>query len=170
MNDYEKQGMFYLGRKFDMAKSELGDRLLYDSRDLVTHGVCVGMTGSGKTGLCIGLLEEAAIDGVPSIVIDPKGDLANLLLTFPELRGEDFRPWVSEEEAGKQNISLDELRSEAGGDVEGGPGPMGPGSRTDQAPQRGCRVCRLHPGLHRRTAGEHTQVLRGTGQGRARRR
>jgi hypothetical protein len=109
MNDYEKRGVFYLGRKFDMAKNELGDSLLYDSRDLVTHGVCVGMTGSGKTGLCIGLLEEAAIDGVPSIVIDPKGDLSNLLLAFPELRGEDFRPWVSEEEAGKQNLSPDEF-------------------------------------------------------------
>ncbi len=81
------RAVFYLGRKFDMAKKELGDPLLYDSKDLVTHGVCVGMTGSGKTGLCIGLLEEAAIDGIPSIVIDPKGDLANLLLTFPDLRG-----------------------------------------------------------------------------------
>jgi hypothetical protein len=109
MNDYEKQGVFYLGRKFDMAKNELGDPLLYDSMDLVTHGVCVGMTGSGKTGLCIGLLEEAALDGVPSIVIDPKGDLSNLMLTFPELRAEDFRPWVSEEEAGKQGLSLDEF-------------------------------------------------------------
>jgi hypothetical protein len=109
MKDYEKQGVFYLGRKFDMAKNELGDPLLYDSADLVTHGVCVGMTGSGKTGLCIGLLEEAALDGVPSIVIDPKGDLSNLMLTFPELRAEDFRPWVSQEEAGKQGLSLDEL-------------------------------------------------------------
>ncbi len=109
MNDYEKQGVFYLGRKYDLAKRELGDLLLYDSKDLVTHGVCVGMTGSGKTGLCIGLLEEAAIDGVPSIVIDPKGDLSNLLLTFPGLNAEDFRPWVSEEEAGKQNLSPDEF-------------------------------------------------------------
>ncbi len=68
------------------------DLLLYDSKDLVTHAVCVGMTGSGKTGLCISLLEEAALDGVPSIIIDPKGDMANLLLTFPELRKEDFCP------------------------------------------------------------------------------
>jgi hypothetical protein len=109
MNDYEKQGVFYLGRRYDMAKKELGDLLLYDSKDLVTHGVCVGMTGSGKTGLCIGLLEEAAIDGVPSIVIDPKGDLADLLLTFPGLNAEDFRPWVSEEEAGKQGLSPEEF-------------------------------------------------------------
>jgi hypothetical protein len=65
---------------------------LYDSKDLTTHAMCVGMTGSGKTGLCVGLIEEAALDGVPSIVIDPKGDLADLMLTFPALRPEDFRP------------------------------------------------------------------------------
>ncbi|MDY6827624.1 MAG: DUF87 domain-containing protein [Bacillota bacterium] len=65
---------------------------LYDSKDLVTHGVCVGMTGSGKTGLCITLLEEAALDNIPAIVIDPKSDLTNMLLTFPELRPENFRP------------------------------------------------------------------------------
>lgn len=109
MKDYEKLGVFYLGREFDMSTDQLGDPLLYDSRDLVTHGVCVGMTGSGKTGLCIGLLEEAALDGIPSIVIDPKGDLADLLLTFPDLGGEDFRPWVSEEEAAKQGLSVEEF-------------------------------------------------------------
>jgi len=84
MTDFEKLGQFYLGRKYDMSsKTPLADLLLYDSKDMVTHGVCVGMTGSGKTGLCIGLLEEAAIDNIPSIVIDPKGDMSNLLLTFP---------------------------------------------------------------------------------------
>ena len=83
---YEKLGAFYLGKGYDLAsKSRTDDLLLYDSRDLVTHAVCVGMTGSGKTGLCLGLLEEAAIDGIPSIIIDPKGDLSNLLLTFPGL-------------------------------------------------------------------------------------
>jgi hypothetical protein len=92
--DYEKLGVFYLGKRKDD-----GGLLLYDSADLVTHAVCVGMTGSGKTGLCIGLLEEAAIDGIPAIVIDPKGDLANLLLTFPELRPQDFEPWVNADEA-----------------------------------------------------------------------
>ncbi len=87
MEDFEKLGAFYLGREYDLAtKKAEKTSLLYDSKDLVTHAVCVGMTGSGKTGLCIGLLEEAAIDGIPAIVIDPKGDLANLLLTFPELR------------------------------------------------------------------------------------
>ncbi len=88
--DYEKMGVFYLGKADD------GGPFLYDARHLLTHGVVIGMTGSGKTGLSIGLLEEAAIDGIPAIVIDPKGDLSNLLLTFPELRPEDFAPWVPE--------------------------------------------------------------------------
>lgn len=109
MEDFEKLGAFYLGREYDLSSKEAGGLLLYDSKDLVTHGVCVGMTGSGKTGLCVGLLEEAAIDGIPAIVIDPKGDLANLMLTFPEMRPEDFRPWVSQEEAGKKGLSVDEF-------------------------------------------------------------
>src|SRR5262247_2506342 len=91
MQDFEKLGVFYMGRAFDLAKKKrLDDLILYDSRDLVTHAVCVGMTGSGKTGLCLSLIEEAAIDGVPAILIDPKGDLADLLLTFPRLAPEDF--------------------------------------------------------------------------------
>ncbi len=112
MEDFEKLGAFYLGREYDLSTKEMGGLLLYDSKDLVTHGVCVGMTGSGKTGLCIGLLEEAAIDGVPSIVIDPKGDLADLMLTFPELRPEDFRPWVSQEEAAKKSLSIDDFATQ----------------------------------------------------------
>ncbi|MEO8026035.1 MAG: DUF87 domain-containing protein, partial [Bryobacteraceae bacterium] len=99
MQDYEKLGVFYLGRH-----TEDRTNLLYDSKDLVTHAVCVGMTGSGKTGLCLGLLEEAAIDGIPAIVIDPKGDLANLLLTFPQLSGADFEPWVNADEARNQGL------------------------------------------------------------------
>ncbi len=76
--DYEKLGAFYLGRVFDAAAGKLSDEpLLYDSRDLTTHAICVGMTGSGKTGLCLAMLEEAAIDGIPAICIDPKGDLGN---------------------------------------------------------------------------------------------
>src|SRR4030095_8627517 len=79
--------------------------LLYDSKDLVTHAVCVGMTGSGKTGLCLALLEEAAIDGIPAIIVDPKGDLGNLLLTFPNLRPEDFEPWIDPADATRAGIS-----------------------------------------------------------------
>ena len=103
MTDYEKLGAFYLGRPYDLAtrSGEAGGALLYDSRDLVTHGVIIGMTGSGKTGLGIGLLEEAAIDGVPAIAIDPKGDLANLLLTFPDLSAAAFRPWINEDDAAR---------------------------------------------------------------------
>ena len=86
MQDFEKLGVFYLGKPYDPETNKAKDEpLLYDSKDLVTHAVCVGMTGSGKTGLCISLLEEAAIDGIPAIAIDPKGDLTNLLLTFPKL-------------------------------------------------------------------------------------
>lgn len=106
MPDFEKLGVFYLGRPYDLAaKSPKPGLLLYDSKDLVTHAVCVGMTGSGKTGLCIGLLEEAAIDGIPAIVIDPKGDIANLLLTFPDLQGQDFLPWVNPDDAKKKDLT-----------------------------------------------------------------
>ncbi len=109
MENYEKLGAFYLGRPYDLAERKaLDGLLLYDSKDLVTHAVCVGMTGSGKTGLCIGLLEEAAIDGIPAIVIDPKGDLPNLLLTFPGLRPEDFAPWVNTDDARKKGLSREE--------------------------------------------------------------
>jgi hypothetical protein len=66
------------------------------------------MTGSGKTGLCLALLEEAAMDNIPAIVIDPKGDISNLLLTFPELDGKSFRPWINEDDAAKKGISPDE--------------------------------------------------------------
>ncbi len=112
MQDFEKLGVFYLGKPVDpKTKRETDTPLLYESKDLVTHVVCVGMTGSGKTGLCIGLLEEAAIDSVPAIAIDPKGDISNLLLTFPNLRPEDFRPWISEDEARTKGMSADDFAS-----------------------------------------------------------
>jgi hypothetical protein len=105
---FEKLGVFYLGRTVDPRRPDApSEPLLYDAKDLTTHAVCVGMTGSGKTGLCIGLLEEAAIDGIPAIVVDPKGYLGNLALTFPELRAEDFRPWVDESEAARAGAGLD---------------------------------------------------------------
>ena len=107
--DYEKLGVFYLGREFDPQKPDPGPDLLYDSRDLTTHAVCIGMTGSGKTGLCVSLLEEAALDGIPAIVIDPKGDIGNLLLTFPELRAADFKPWVDPGEAARKGKSVPEF-------------------------------------------------------------
>ena len=104
--DFEKLGVFYMGRPYDLAaKQAKPGWLLYDSKDLVTHAVCVGMTGSGKTGLCLALLEEAAIDNIPAIIIDPKGDLGNLMLTFPSLKGEDFQPWINEDDARKKGLS-----------------------------------------------------------------
>lgn len=104
--DFEKLGVFYLGRPYDLtSKQAKPGWLLYDSKDLVTHAVCVGMTGSGKTGLCLALLEEAAIDNIPAIIIDPKGDLGNLMLTFPGLKGEDFQPWINEDDARKKGVS-----------------------------------------------------------------
>jgi hypothetical protein len=107
MKDIEQLGVFYLGRESDPSGKQLGDAVLYDSRDLVTHALCVGMTGSGKTGLCLSIVEEAAIDRVPVIAIDPKGDLGNLLLTFPRLAAEDFRPWIDEEDARRAGLTPD---------------------------------------------------------------
>jgi len=107
VSDYEKLGSFYLGRDYDLDTKSVGDDLvLYDSKDLVTHGVVLGMTGSGKTGLCLALLEEAAMDNIPAIIIDPKGDIANLLLTFPGLTGKEFEPWVNEEDASKKGLTV----------------------------------------------------------------
>jgi len=107
---YEKLGSFYLGKKHDLSLGKTQDALtLYDSKDLTTHAVCVGMTGSGKTGLCLSLIEEAGLDGIPVIAIDPKGDLGNLLLTFPGLQSEDFRPWIDPSVATRKGITPDEL-------------------------------------------------------------
>lgn len=96
----ETKGKFYLGRIFDPAQGKATkDALLYDPADLTTHAVVVGMTGSGKTGLCIDLLEEAALSGLPALMIDPKGDITNVLLHFPELLPTDFEPWINADEA-----------------------------------------------------------------------
>jgi hypothetical protein len=108
MQAFEKLGAFYLGRRYEPGKGVTDDLVMYDSKDLTTHAVCVGMTGSGKTGLCLDLLEEAAIDGIPAIAIDPKGDIANLMLTFPDLRAEDFEPWVSADEAARKGRTVAE--------------------------------------------------------------
>jgi hypothetical protein len=108
-DQYEKLGAFYLGRNYDLKQKSLGeDLIMYDSKDLVTHGVVLGMTGSGKTGLCLALLEEALMDGVPIIAIDPKGDIGNLLFTFPDLSGEKLKPWVNEDDARRKGQTLDE--------------------------------------------------------------
>lgn len=109
MKDFEKLGAFYLGKIVNPANGKVkDDLLLYDSKNLTTHAVCVGMTGSGKTGLGISLLEEAALDKIPAIIIDPKGDLGNLLLTFPNLSPDDFKPWVDEAEAERKGMDVND--------------------------------------------------------------
>jgi len=109
-NTYEKLGAFYLGKAYDMAaRTRKEDLILYDSKDLNTHAVIIGMTGSGKTGLGIGILEEALIDNIPVIAIDPKGDLTNLLLNFPDLSPEDFRPWVNAQDALNKGLTIDQF-------------------------------------------------------------
>lgn len=111
----EKLGSFFLGREYDLKTHQAAaDRPVnYDARDLTTHAVVVGMTGSGKTGLCIDLMEEAALDGVPAIMIDPKGDITNLLLTFPELQPEDFLPWINADDARRKEQTPEEFAAAA---------------------------------------------------------
>ncbi|MGA8203119.1 MAG: DUF87 domain-containing protein [Woeseiaceae bacterium] len=110
MQDFEKLGAFYLGRQAG-ADPAGGELVLYDAKDLTTHAVIIGMTGSGKTGLGISILEEAGLDRVPVIAIDPKGDIGNLLLTFPELRPGDFRPWINLQAAADKGQTPDEYAS-----------------------------------------------------------
>ncbi|MAA74172.1 MAG: ATP-binding protein [Salinisphaeraceae bacterium] len=103
MQDFEKLASFYLGRDYELSSGQLGQQsLLYDAKDLTTHAVIIGMTGSGKTGLGVSLIEEAAIDQIPVIAIDPKGDLGNLMLSFPDLSAADFEPWVDAQQAATQ--------------------------------------------------------------------
>ncbi len=98
---------FYMGRRYDPGQARVTDDVVYyDSRDLTTHAVVVGMTGSGKTGLCVTMLEEAIIDNIPAIIIDPKGDITNLMLTFPDMRPQDFQPWINVDDARRAGLSI----------------------------------------------------------------
>ena len=109
MSTSDKSGKFYLGREYDLKKGQVTDQpVLYEARHLTTHGVILGMTGSGKTGAGLVMLEEALLQDIPVLIIDPKGDIANLLLTFPELRAEDFEPWVDLEGARRREVSVEE--------------------------------------------------------------
>ncbi len=108
-----KDGQFYLGKQYDPIEKKLLDQpILYNPADLTTHAVVTGMTGSGKTGLCIGLLEEAALEGIPAIIIDPKGDLTNLLLHFPDLLPADFEAWIDPENARREGKTIQQLAAE----------------------------------------------------------
>ena len=105
----DTKGKLYIGRQWELeTKETVSDALLYDPDDLTTHGVVVGMTGSGKTGLCIDLLEDAALQGIPAMMIDPKGDITNTLLHFPQLLPEDFAPWINPDEARREGKSIEE--------------------------------------------------------------
>ena len=109
----DTDGKFYLGRMYDPEKGETSDqKLYYDPGDLTTHALVVGMTGSGKTGLCIDMLEEAALNGVPALMIDPKGDITNELLHFPDLAPQDFKPWVNSDEARREGKSIDQAAAD----------------------------------------------------------
>ena len=158
---FEKLGVFYLGRVRDLERNTTtSEYVLYDSKDLTTHALCVGMTGSGKTGLCISLLEEAGIDGIPAIVVDPKGDIGNSVADLPrDLRPEDFRPWVDEAEAARQNQTPDAIRRAGGHAVAGRAGRMGTGRRADPTIPSRRRSGDLHAGQQCRPAVDGPQVL-----------
>lgn len=107
--DIDPPACFYLGREYDLKTKEMGKPVMYDAHWLTTHGVVVGMTGSGKTGLCVSLLEEAALDSIPSIIVDLKGDLTNLFLQFPDMKAEDYKPWLDPEVAKRKKLTIDEM-------------------------------------------------------------
>lgn len=154
---YEKLGQFYLGREVTPDGKLTDDLLLYDSSNLTTHGVCVGMTGSGKTGLCIALLEEAAMDGIPALMIDPKGDLGNLLLTFSEMRGEDFAPWVNEEDARKAGVTAEEFGAKEAEKWKDGLAQWGQTPERIAALREKCEIAIYTPGSN---AGIPLSILR----------
>ena len=107
---FDQPGKLYLGREFDLGRNQPTEApLLLNARDLTTHAVCLGMTGTGKTGLGICLLEEVLLQDVPCIILDPKGDITNLVLAFPDLAPADFRPWVDEDEAHRHGQTVDQL-------------------------------------------------------------
>lgn len=142
-----KSDRFYLGRVFDPTAGKVTQEpLLYDPADLTTHAIVTGMTGSGKTGACIALLEEAALQGFPAIVIDPKGDLTNLLLHFPDLKPEDFAPWIDPEDARRQGKSVPQLAEETAGSWKEGLADWGYGREQLLALKDAVDFCVYTPG------------------------
>jgi len=135
--DYD--GKFYLGRPYDLKKGKTGTKpLLYDPDDLTTHG--------GKTGLCIDFLEEAALNGIPAILIDPKGDMANLLLHFPDLAPEDFQPWIDADEARREEQTVEEKSEKIAKIWEGGLKEWGIGRERIEAVKNAVEYAVYTPG------------------------
>ena len=132
LENIEQPGRLYLGRELDGGKT--GRVFLLPARELTTHAAIIGMTGSGKTGLGIALLEEIALAKIPAIVIDPKGDMANLLLSFPELSPAEFAPWIDADAAARRNLSVQDLAVETAGQWQKGLATWG---------QDGARIRRL---------------------------
>jgi len=140
-------GKFYLGRPYDLKKGKTETKpLLYDPDDMTTHGVVVGMTGSGKTGLCIDFLEEAALNGIPAILIDPKGDMANLLLHFPNLAPIDFQPWIDPDEARRDGQTIEEKSEKIAKLWEGGLKEWGIGTERIEAVRNAVEYAVYTPG------------------------
>ncbi len=137
----ETNGKFYLGKQVQDGKP-----VLYDPDDLTTHAVVVGMTGSGKTGLCIGLLEEAALLNIPALMIDPKGDITNSLLHFPDLLPDDFQPWVNPDEARRAGKSLGQAAEEAAESWRAGLEEWGIGPERIQALKNSAHFAVYTPG------------------------
>ena len=136
---------FYLGKLFNSTQGKVTDQpLLYDPADLTTHAVVTGMTGSGKTGLCIAMMEEAALQGIPAILIDPKGDLTNLLLHFPELTPQDFQPWLDPEIARRAGKSIEQASNDAALAWRNGLAEWGIPHERILAPHECGRICCLY--------------------------
>ena len=169
MQDYEKLGVFYLGRHYDLKKKKsLPELVLYESKHLVTHGLVVGMTGSGKTGLCFDIIEEAAIDGIPSIVIDPKGDLGNLHAHVSRAAPAGFRAVDQRGRRAEEGSVRGRLRRAAGRALAQGPRQLGSGRRTHPAVARRGGVRPLHAGQQRGSAGFDPEIVRRAAAGNSR--
>lgn len=159
----ECDGKFYIGREYDSkAKKTLKKPILYDPDDLTTHGVVVGMTGSGKTGLCINILEEAALNGIPALIVDPKGDITNLLLHFPALASEDFLEWVDADQARREGKSANELATEVAGMWKKGLEKWDISTERIAQVRDGVDYAIYTPGFGRGLSGEYINFARGS--------
>jgi hypothetical protein len=142
-------GNYYLGRMFDSQSGQTTDRpLLYDPDDLTTHAVVVGMTGSGKTGLCLDLLEEAALKELPALMIDPKGDITNALLHFPNLAPADFLPWIDTDQARRDGKTMDQAATDTANLWRNGLHNWGIGSERIQNLKDSVQYAVYTPGSH----------------------